>query len=266
MTEHCQYCGDTEKPFCKAKQAGDCPKAPKHVQSGVLKGLKRLHYGAIYADPAWTFTTRADTGKDRSPEQHYDCMTLEDIKAMPVGDIAAKDCVLFMWVIDTHLEMALDVIKDWGFTYKTRAFEWVKLNAKVADYPLEDRDAMTDKPFFTGMGFWTRANSETCLLATRGRPKRLSASVRRLITSPRREHSRKPDETRDRIEELVAGPYCELFSRSSKEGWDAMGNEIGKFDEPHQIDVEEYIASFDDVPPLTEEEMDELDKAVGALV
>lgn len=234
MRDSCGYCGLADNvTYCTSqKQSENCPHGPAYVEEGVLAGLKRLHYGLIYADPAWTFTTRSDKGKDRSPEQHYDCMSLDEIKAMPVGDIAAKDAVLCMWTIDTHLEMALDVIKSWGFTYKTRAFEWVKLNANVESYPVEDRDALLDKPYFKGMGFWTRANSETCLLATRGRPKRLSAKVRRLVVSPRREHSRKPDEVMGRIEELVAGPYCELFSRSSRKGWDAMGNEKTKFDGP----------------------------------
>ena len=141
----CDYCGLVDKGRCKTFEASEeCPHAPVEgkvpiIQSGPLAGLTRQKYGAIYADPAWTFATRSNKGKGRSPEQHYDCMTLAEIKAMPVAELAAKDCVLFMWVIDTHLEMGLDVIREWGFKYKTRAFEWTKLQKNIADYPVEDR-------------------------------------------------------------------------------------------------------------------------------
>lgn len=188
------------------------------ISSGPFAGLNKNGYGVIYADPAWTFSTRSNEGKGRSPEQHYDCMSLEEIKALPVQDLAAKDCVLLMWVIDTHLPMALDVMSAWGFKYKTKGFNWVKLNQ--------------DGTPFTGMGFWTRANPEDCLLGTKGHPKRVAKDVRRLLMSPRREHSRKPDEIRDEIERLVSGPYIELFARETKPGWDAWGNQVSMFNRP----------------------------------
>lgn len=197
----------------------------ERIASGPFEGLLKNGYSVIYADPAWTFTTRADTGKGRSPEQHYNCMTLDEIKALPVADLAGKNCVLLLWTIDTHLEMALDVIKAWGFKYKTKGFNWVKLNQ--------------DGTPFTGMGFWTRANpedclmaincNEDCLLATIGQPKRDAKNVRRLVMSPRREHSRKPDEVRGEIERLVDGPYVELFARQSSAGWDSWGDQKTKF-------------------------------------
>lgn len=186
------------------------------ISSGPFAGLVQNGYKVIYADPAWTFSTRSSAGKGRSPEQHYDCMSLDEIKKLPVYDLAAPDCVLLMWVIDTHLEMALDVMREWGFKYKTKGFNWVKLNA--------------DGSPFTGMGFWTRANPEDCLLGTKGQPKRAARDVRRLIMSPRREHSRKPDEVREAIERLVPGPYVELFARSTKHGWDSWGNQTTRFD------------------------------------
>lgn len=237
---HCPFCGLVDKQRCRdADEAEDCRHAPVEgkgpvIRTGPLAGLRRRHYGAILADPPWSFLTRSDKGKDRSPEQHYDCMTLDEIKALPVAEIAAKDCVLFLWTIDTHVPMALDVIRAWGFTYKTRAFVWAKLNKGGGEMP-----AAEDKAWFKGMGFWSRANPEDCLLAfngpedcllaTTGQPRRESASVRRLLIAERREHSRKPDETYERIEALVPGPYVELFSRSHRAGWDAMGNEKGKF-------------------------------------
>jgi N6-adenosine-specific RNA methylase IME4 len=181
-------------------------------------------YKVIYADPPWSFATYSRKGKGRSSDAHYDCMTLNDIKALPVANWAAPDCVLLMWTTDPLLEKAFDVIRAWGFTYKTVGFYWAKLNKGAP------RLVYDDASFFTGMGFWTRANPEPCLLATRGKPQRLKANVRKLIVSPRREHSRKPDEVHERIEALCAGPYLEMFSRTSRPGWDSWGLQSGLFD------------------------------------
>ena len=181
-------------------------------------------YRAILADPPWRFSTYSDKGKGRSAEAHYDCMTLADIKAMPVADWAAKDAVLFLWATDPLLPRALEVIAAWGFTYKTVAFYWAKLNKGRGGLVLGQRD------FFTGMGFWTRANPEPCLLATKGRPQRRATDVAKLMIAPRREHSRKPDETHERIERLVDGPYLELFARASRPGWDRLGDQPELFD------------------------------------
>lgn len=229
--EHCPRCGLIGGDYCETiVDATNCKHALK-ITAGPLTGLRRNHYKAILADVPWTFKTRSDKGKDRGPEAHYDCMTLDDIKALPVAQIAAKDCVLFFWIIDTHIPQALEVLEAWGFGFKTRAFTWVKLNKHGADELAGD-----DAAYFKGMGFWTRANPEDCWLATRGKPQRSdregSKAVRRLLVAARREHSRKPDDIYDRIETLVDGPYCELFSRAAREGWDAMGNETGKFSKP----------------------------------
>jgi len=172
-------------------------------------------YKVIYADPPWTFSTYSRKGKGRSAEAYYDCMALADIKALPVAEWAADDCVLLLWATDPLLEKAFEVIRAWGFTYKTVGFYWAKLRRPAPVYD--------DESFFTGLGFWTRANPETCLLATRGKPHRLSANVRKLIISPRREHSRKPDEVYPRIEALCDGPYLEMFARTSRPGWDRWG-------------------------------------------
>jgi N6-adenosine-specific RNA methylase IME4 len=180
------------------------------------------HYKVIYADPPWTFATYSRKGKGRSPEAYYDCMTLADIRALPVSDWAADHCVLLLWTTDPLLEKAFEVIRAWGFTYKTVGFYWAKLRKPEPLY--------NDRNFFTGLGFWTRANPELCLLATRGKPHRCSANVRKLIVSPRREHSRKPDEVYERIEALCEGPYLEMFARFSRSGfsrpgWDVWGDE-----------------------------------------
>jgi N6-adenosine-specific RNA methylase IME4 len=118
------------------------------------------------------------------------------------------------------LPRAFDLIKAWGFEYKTVGFYWVKLNTT----------AKHDADYFTGLGYWTRANPEQCLLATRGKPSRRSKAVRRLVVDKRREHSRKPDVVRERIEELIDGPYLELFSRETKPGWDCWGDQVALFD------------------------------------
>jgi N6-adenosine-specific RNA methylase IME4 len=181
------------------------------------------HYGVIYADPPWTFSTYSRKGKGRSAEAYYDCMTLEEIKQMPIRRWAAKNCVLFLWTTDPLLAQALEVIKAWGFTYKTVGFHWAKLKQSVR------RDLYSDGSFFSGLGFWTRANPELCLLATRGNPHRRKANVQKLIISPRREHSRKPDEAYERIEALCDGPYLEVFARNIREGWDNLGAERDAF-------------------------------------
>ena len=178
------------------------------------------HYRVIYADPPWTFSTYSRKGKGRSAEAYYDCMSLADIKALPVADWAADDCVLLLWATDPLLQTAFEVIRAWGFTYKTVGFYWAKLNKSA------EPTIYQDASFFTGLGFWTRANPEQCLLATRGHPKRRRADVRKLIVSPRREHSRKPDEAYERIEALCDGPYLEMFARGARPGWECWGERI----------------------------------------
>jgi N6-adenosine-specific RNA methylase IME4 len=183
----------------------------------VLPLPRTRKYGAIYSDPPWNFSTWRAKGTGRSAVSHYDCMSFAELAALPVGDLAADDCALFLWTTDPMLPRALELIEAWGFQYKTVGFYWVKLNASSDGY-------------FTGMGYWTRANPELCLLATRGKPHRRANDVRRLVIERRREHSRKPDEVRDRIERLVDGPYIELFAREAKQGWDSWGGEAGLFD------------------------------------
>jgi len=171
-------------------------------------------YGVIYADPPWRFKVRSAKGEGRAPK--YARMTLDDIKALPVADWTKPDAVLFLWVLDCMLPEAIDVIRAWQFEYKSVAFTWAKTT-------------ITGKPHF-GLGYWTRCGTEQCLLATRGHPKRLDAGVSQFVMAPRREHSRKPDEVRDRIRRLVKGPYLEMFARSTTPGWYAWGNETDKYD------------------------------------
>lgn len=180
------------------------------------------HYAAIHADPPWHFDVWAE-GSSRNASFKYQTMSADRISELPICDLAAPDCTLFMWAVWPRLREAFQVIEGWGFTYKTCAFTWVKANASQLDMLRDDADVQV------GMGYWTRANSEVCLLATRGKPKRLNADVRQGIIEPRRQHSRKPDCVPGRIERLVAGPYVELFARTSRPGWDSWGNETDKF-------------------------------------
>jgi N6-adenosine-specific RNA methylase IME4 len=191
-----------------------------------MSQLPAEKFDVIYADPPWTFRTWSAEGKDRSPEKHYDCMSLADIRALPVSDIAADNCALFLWVTDPLLPEGLKLMEAWGFKFKTIAFVWAKLN-KSAPPTL-----WTENDFFTGLGYWTRANPELCLLGTRGKPKRVSKSVRRLVVSPRREHSRKPDEIAEKIDDLMGRDTSkiELFARTARIGWTTWGNDVAKFD------------------------------------
>lgn len=176
-----------------------------------------MPYGVIYADPPWKFKVHSEKGLGRSAEAWYDCMDLEAIKRLPVADLAASDCVLLMWTTDPFLRHAFSVIDSWGFEYKTVGFVWVKCSNMPCSEILEYAGNWP-----IGTGYWTRANPEYCLLATRGHPHRKNADVRELIVAPRREHSRKPDEIYNRIERLCSGPYVELFARQAHPGWDHM--------------------------------------------
>ena len=192
--------------------------------SDVFEGLPRNHYGAILADPPWQFKTLWGTATgpgNRNAE--YSTMGIDEIAALPVNQLAAPDCVLFVWMIWILMPEMPEIIRSWGFEYKSCAFDWMKADAGQIEMFRDDHDVQM------GLGYWTRANSEPCLLATRGSPKRLNADVRQGIIAPRRQHSRKPDGVHERIERLVAGPYLELFARQKRPGWDAWGNQTDKF-------------------------------------
>lgn len=172
-------------------------------------------YKVIYADPPWQFKTYSNKGKGRSAERHYPTMSKADIQRLPVNQIADKDSVLLLWVTAPCFEEGLELIKAWGFTYKTVGFTWVKLNRK-------------NSKFFMGMGYYTRSNAEYCLLATRGKVlERKSHSVSSVLCTHIEEHSKKPTVTRERIEELFGNiPRIELFARQYADGWDCWGNEV----------------------------------------
>jgi N6-adenosine-specific RNA methylase IME4 len=178
-------------------------------------------FQVVYADPPWRYSDRGCNG---AAEGHYSTMTLAQICAMPIAKLAAPDSVLFLWATYPLLREALQVIDAWGFQYKSIAFQWVKTYKPAPDG--------TAKPTF-GLGRWTRGNTEPCLLATRGKPKRagndvsqLLFSEHELIVAPLTRHSAKPPETREKIVRLMGDvPRLELFARERAPGWVSHGND-----------------------------------------
>jgi N6-adenosine-specific RNA methylase IME4 len=181
-------------------------------------------YQIIYCDPPWSYNKRSNpkTKFGGGAMGHYPTMTIDEIKAMPVHEIADDNCVLFMWVTFPKLVESLDVIASWGFKYKTLGFSWHKTTKSGG--------------LFFGVGSYTKSNCEVCLLATRGNvgikqsDDKLfvkSHSVSSAINSPIDKHSKKPAEIRDRIVQLFGDvPRIELFARQTDDGWDSWGNEI----------------------------------------
>lgn len=173
----------------------------------------------IYADPPWEYRQSGSKNNIRGmAKQHYTTMTTDDICKIPVRSVCEEDAVLFLWATFPNIGEALKVIDAWGFEYKTAAFVWVKKN----------RRAGTN---FWGMGAYTRANAEVCLLGvspkTRASQVIKSRSVHQIVEEPIGRHSEKPNEVRQRIVELMGDvPRIELFARHEIEGWDCWGNEV----------------------------------------
>lgn len=183
-----------------------------------------MKYRIIYADPAWCY--RDGSTHRGGAKRHYNVMTDEEIKNLPIGEISEDDSILFMWATFPKLQEALEVIKAWGFKYKTIGFVWIKTNKRFNSnqttfLPIESLDV------FWGMGRWTRSNAEICLIATKGKPKRKSSSVHSVIISEIQAHSKKPTTTRDLIVKLCGDlPRIELFARDKTEGWNVFGDEV----------------------------------------
>lgn len=170
-------------------------------------------YNIIYADPPWQYN---DKGCNGNAEKHYSTMKLADICELPVKDLAAEDCVLFLWATYPMLENALKVIKSWGFRYRTLGFQWVKTNRSSGGY-------------FFGTGRWTRGNTEACLLAIKGKPHKFKQDngISQIIEAPVGRHSSKPLVVRDKITDLLGElPRIELFAREQADGWDCWGDEV----------------------------------------
>lgn len=192
-------------------------------------------HGVIYADPPWEFVTRSDKGLEKSPQKHYDCMPLAELKSMR-DDIlfaTAPDSVCIMWTTWCFLDQGMELLDAWGFKYKTGGV-WNKITKN-------GKQTM-------GNGYTLRNASEPFLIGTVGNPKVKNHGTRDsqfsgdvpddlsdlgeiTINAIRREHSRKPDEMYGLIENLFNGSYLELFARTKREGWESWGNETDKFKE-----------------------------------
>jgi N6-adenosine-specific RNA methylase IME4 len=172
-------------------------------------------YQVIYADPPWDYRVwDHEKCGHKYASHYYPVMTVEQICLLPIQNIADDNCCLFLWTTPPCLQEAMRVVKSWGFAYKTKAFCWVKMNK-------------SGMGIFTGMGYWTRSNSEDCWLCTKGHPKRIDASVNQIILSPLQNHSQKPAIARELIIKLLGDlPRIELFARQRVPGWDCWGNEV----------------------------------------
>jgi len=177
-------------------------------------------YNIIYADPPWSYRDK----RDKHPRicggasSHCETMSIENIKNLPIRLISAKNCMLFLWATFPNIQEALDVIKVWGFTYKTLGFSWIKTNKK------------NGKPFF-GIGYYTKSNCEICLIGVKGKPIKKSNYVSSVVIEPKIAHSGKPSCIREKIVELCGDvPRVELFAREKRSGWDATGLELDGVD------------------------------------
>lgn len=177
-------------------------------------------YNIIYADPPWHYGSKSainnTSGKTIKPlKDHYNTMTLNELKELPIKGLTKEDAACFMWVTDSHIDEALEILKSWGFKYKTIAFNWVKTTSKGN--------------YCKNVAPWTMKSSEICLLGIKGKMTKYKQvnNIESLVIAERTKHSRKPKEVRDRIELLFGDtPRIELFAREKTEGWDSWGNEI----------------------------------------
>lgn len=173
-----------------------------------------MMYKLIYADPPWNWQAYSPRGEGRSAKRHYPVMTLSEIAALPVGEISDRDSVLALWATDPMLDKAFEIIKAWGFEFKTVGFYWIKTNK--------------DGSLFKGLGYYTRANPEQCLIATKGKGlPRFDRSINKAVIAPRGRHSEKPDIIREYLVRLFGDvARIELFARKTSPGWHVWGNEV----------------------------------------
>ncbi len=181
-------------------------------------------YNIIYADPPWSYRDKRKGHKiSGGATNHYETMNIDEIKNIPIQNIADDNCMLFMWVTFPNLQEGLDTIKAWGFKYKTLRIQ------------LDKNQQKNGKPFF-GIGYYTKSNCEICLIGVKGKPIKESNSVSSVVISQREQHSKKPDEIRDKIVELCGDiPRIELFARQAVDGWDCWGLEAPDIDDKNII-------------------------------
>jgi N6-adenosine-specific RNA methylase IME4 len=204
--------------------------AASDLQALIASGFRA---GVIAIDPPWPFEGFSERA-NRMVTDHYETMSLDEIKALPIRQLAAKNSAIFCWLIWPFMPIWPEVLEAWGVTFSGLAFDWVKLNPK-------------GKGLHWGQGYATHANSEPCVLAKIGKPLRLDAGVHSVIMddsvimAPVGAHSEKPDEAYARMQRLYGGPYLELFARKPRPGWMTWGNEITRYD-----GADDFAKSYDE--------------------
>lgn len=198
-----------------------------------------MGYDIIYLDPPWHYNSRANhkTKFRGGVHGHYPTMTMDQIRALPIPDIANKTAAVLMWCTWPYIDEQITLFKHWGFRYRTVAIEWIKLNPKGYWTPMADPNYANDKTYvryndayhsvFFGVGYYTKSNPEPLLLGMRGQLPTMTNSLSNVLHAPRGRHSEKPPEARDRIVQLFGDrPRVELFARDAAPGWDVWGNDV----------------------------------------
>lgn len=199
-----------------------------------------MKYNILLIDPPWKYNSRANhkTRFRGGACGHYPLMSMQEIAALPIGDLAAKDCALLMWCTFPYLSDQIKLFEHWKFRFRTQFLTWVKLNPRGYDLPADDPNYVQGKQYvlytdglfhsvFFGTGYYAKANPEVCLMGMRGQVPTVSDAISSVILAPRRRHSQKPDEQYGRIEGVFGDvPRAELFARHAQPGWAAMGNGI----------------------------------------
>jgi N6-adenosine-specific RNA methylase IME4 len=184
-------------------------------------------YAAIAVDPPWRFKSNSKRKPGRNAMRHYECMSLDEIAALPVKQLAAPDCALFLWITGPFLALGahVPIMQTWGFKPSGLGFTWIKLKQGASERLFLDMHDLA-----MGPGFTTRKNAEFCVIGKRGRSVRQDKGVHEVILERVREHSRKPDAFYKRIRSYVgSAPICELFARERRDGIDGWGNQLGMF-------------------------------------
>ena len=185
-------------------------------------------YNVIYADPPWKYSSGVYQDSNRIERMlcsQYSSMDKKEIENLPIENISDKDCALFLWVTDSHLKDGIELMEKWGFSYKTIVFIWTK----------KTKNGIT----CANIGAWTMKNCEICIFGTKGnmlKYKKIN-NIYQLVEAERTNHSKKPEEVRNRIDLLFGNiPKIELFARENAIGWDVFGDEV-----ENSIEFESHI-------------------------
>ena len=209
----------------------------------ILKEITDYKYNVVYSQTSLSYNDKANAG-NRGASHKFDVVDKDDLIAYDFKDKLATNCMLFMWATFPNMADTLEVMKAWGFQYKTLGFLWLKLNKNTniisnrllsntkgtmnSNGMMEhDVNDVMENLLFLGMGNWTRSNAEMCLIGSRGTLTRNDASIRNTIFSPLEQFGKKPDCVRDKIDKLCGNvPKLEIFARENHRGWDSVGTEI----------------------------------------